>query len=199
MRFFFEFVRILREAREYNPNVKFLLENVVMKKEYQQVITDMLGVEPIMINSALVSAQNRKRLYWTNIKGVTQPEDRGILLKDILEEDVEAKFVKDTSKYDGGRMLNPNYSSQANTVYETNRKSPCLNAFTHGYALGYVKIKTDTGFMVRMITPVECEKLQTVPFGYTKGVSDTQGYKMLGNGWTIDVITHILSFMKTES
>lgn len=83
---FFEYVRILKEIRELNPNVLFLLENVNMKKEYQDIISEHLGVEPIKINSALVSAQNRVRLYWTNIPIVSLPEDKGILLKDILED-----------------------------------------------------------------------------------------------------------------
>lgn len=80
---FFEYVRILKELQEINPNVKFLLENVPMKKEVQDAISAELGVEPVMINSALVSAQNRKRLYWANFE-ITQPEDKGILLRDII-------------------------------------------------------------------------------------------------------------------
>ena len=86
---FFEFVRVLEECRKFNPDVKFLLENVKMKQEFQDIISEHLGVEPVMINSALVSAQSRKRLYWTNIPGVTQPKDKGIVLKDILEESPE--------------------------------------------------------------------------------------------------------------
>lgn len=89
---FFEFVRILKEVREINPDVKFLLENVKMKREYQDRISDIMGCNPIVINSALVSAQNRVRLYWTNIEVVGLPEDRGILLKDILENDVPEKY-----------------------------------------------------------------------------------------------------------
>ena len=84
---FFEFVRILEECRKFNPDVKFLLENVKMRKEYETIISEHLGVEPVMINSALVSAQNRKRLYWTNIPGVGQPDDLQIDLVDVLEED----------------------------------------------------------------------------------------------------------------
>jgi DNA-cytosine methyltransferase len=81
----FEYVRILKELREFNPDIYFLLENVMMKKEYQDVISELLGVQPVMVNSALVSAQNRKRLYWTNIPFLGQPADKGIVLKDILE------------------------------------------------------------------------------------------------------------------
>lgn len=104
---FFEYVRILREIQEYNPGVLFLLENVRMRRECEQVITEQLGLEPVVINSALVSAQNRVRLYWTNIRtreeanlfdtkvftNIPQPEDRGIFLRDILEDDVAAKYV----------------------------------------------------------------------------------------------------------
>ena len=104
---FFEYVRILREIQEYNPGVLFLLENVRMRKECEQVITDQLGLEPVVINSALVSAQNRVRLYWTNIRtreeanlfdtkvftNIPQPEDRGIYLRDILEDEVEPRYV----------------------------------------------------------------------------------------------------------
>ena len=85
---FFEYVRVLKE---WKPDY-FLLENVKMKKEFQDIISEQLGVEPIEINSALVSAQNRKRLYWTNIPNVEQPEDKGVLLKDILQENVDEKY-----------------------------------------------------------------------------------------------------------
>lgn len=83
---FFEFVRVLKECRRYNPDVKFFLENVVMKKQFQDVISDLLGVSPIMVNSALVSAQKRKRLYWTNIEGFVMPEDRGIIFSDVIKD-----------------------------------------------------------------------------------------------------------------
>lgn len=93
---FFEFVRLWKEIQSKNSEAKFLLENVRMKKEYQDVITEALGVEPIEINSALLSAQNRKRLYWTNIDGVNQPDDKGIMLKDILV--TEGEYVKVSKK-----------------------------------------------------------------------------------------------------
>ena len=89
---FWEYVRILTEIRLMNPDVKFLLENVKMTKNWEKVITGVLGVEPILINSSLVSAQNRKRLYWTNIEGVTVPEDKGIQLGDVLENEVPEKY-----------------------------------------------------------------------------------------------------------
>ena len=89
---FWEYMRILTEVRKYNPDVKFLLENVVMSKKWEAVLTNAIGVEPVMINSNLVSAQNRKRLYWTNIAEITQPEDEGIFIRDILEDKVNEKY-----------------------------------------------------------------------------------------------------------
>jgi len=108
---FFEFVRILKDCQEINPEVKYLLENVRMKKDYQNVISDLVGVEPIMINSALVSAQNRVRLYWTNIGGtggIPQPKEKGIFLKDILQKDVDEKYY--LSEKALARISNSNYS-----------------------------------------------------------------------------------------
>ena len=90
---FFEYVDILNAIKEQNPNVIFLLENVRMKKEYQDIISEYLGVEPIKINSSLMSAQNRIRLYWTNIKGITQPKDKGIMLKDIVHENADIDYA----------------------------------------------------------------------------------------------------------
>lgn len=89
---FWEYMRILTEVRKYNPDVKFLLENVVMSKKWEAVLTKAIGVEPVKINSNLLSAQNRKRLYWTNIAEITQPEDEGISIRDILEDNAEGKY-----------------------------------------------------------------------------------------------------------
>ena len=104
---FFEFVDILNHIKKYNPEVKFLLENVKMKKEYQEVISGYLGVEPIEINSALVSAQNRVRLYWTNIPGIKEPTDKGLLLKDIIEKgfvDNDKSYCIDANYFKGGNL-----------------------------------------------------------------------------------------------
>ena len=183
---FWEYVRLLKALK---PKY-FLLENVKMKKESMDVITNALGVEPIFINSRLFSAQNRPRMYWTNIPFDTPTEDKGIVLKDILEPDVEEKYYagkKLRESYVGGNQLNPKYKSQCNTIYPTDGKFATLCAGTHGYSFGYVPVPT-----YRKLTPTECERLQTVPHGYTdKNVSDTQRYKMLGNGWTVDVVSHI--------
>jgi len=152
---FFEFIRLLKEIK---PKY-FLLENVRMKQQFQDVITeqvsacypdfeggDLFGsqIKPILINSALLSAQNRQRLYWTNIPNIEQPEDKGIVLRDILEDDVEDHYLAGEhlqNNYQGGNQLNPNYKSQANTIHDTNKKSGVICAGTHGYANGYVETK----------------------------------------------------------
>ena len=356
---FFEFIRLLKAIK---PKY-FLLENVRMKQQYLDVITQQVSecypdhegndlfdskIEPILINSALLSAQSRQRLYWTNIPHVKQPEDLGIVLKDILEDEVEEHYLAGKNlleNYQGGNQLNPNYKSQANTIHDKNKKSGVICAGTHGYANGYVETKpkqvgkvkdggqgnriystdgksstlsaqsggtagngntlietkpkqvgiasdinghdilkrvyspegksptlntmgggnrepkvavenrivvdperkrliiaeaNEKGYTIiedgdcfdinypnsktrrgrkmkykcnaltpsaqeymhfkdltwRKLTPLECERLQTVPDNYTASVSNTQRYKMLGNGWTVEVICHILKHME---
>jgi DNA-cytosine methyltransferase len=245
---FFEFVRMVEGVK---PKY-FLLENVRMKKEYLQVITDMLGVEPIFINSALVSAQSRQRYYWTNIPNIKEPEDRGIVLKDILENDfssekdksycIDANYFKGASveqyKKKSRRQLvskpkqvgiatDINGHDILKRVYSPEGKSPTLNTMGGGnrepkVALNQLPDKSQTiksqyykssranferqgtfhatgvqqeDLTWRKLTPLECERLQTVPDNYTDGVSNTQRYKMLGNGWTVEVIKHILGNM----
>lgn len=207
---FFEFVRLLKECK---PKY-FLLENVRMKKEYLDVITEQLGVEPIFINSSLVSAQNRQRYYWTNIPNVQQPEDRGLVLKDILEDsdwftDRDKSHCLDANYFKGGnlksyfekhrRQLVFNKPIQVGTadikgfdiikrVYSPEGKSPTLTTMQGGHRQPKVA-EDETRW--RKLTPLECERLQTVPDNYTEGVSNTQRYKMLGNGMTVEVIKHI--------
>ena len=135
-----------------------------------------------MINSSLVSAQNRKRLYWTNIEGITQPKDKGILLKDILEN-----FTFDREPY--YIVFNSNRPKN----YKSD-KSMCL-VTSGGSKTKGVGICDDSG-MWRKLTPIECERLQTLPDNYTEGVSNSQRYKMIGNGWTVDIISWIFSFIK---
>lgn len=368
---FFEYVDILNHIKKLNPNVKFLLENVKMKKEWQDIISSYLGVEPIEINSALVSAQQRKRLYWTNIEGVSQPEDKGILLKDILESGIgwqdksycltatyKGAIFKDTverhrrtmiaepmrvgsfpnrkgeiSKSQGTRIYsvdgknvnltangggqgaktglyavpcyclseeyykggfdsnligmiennsecrNGKQPSQQYRVYSSQEKSVCLdtdkrkhyivpvdykihkgceikfskdkmrqgnkagskqgtyvylpnceksNTIIAGHAKDeMIFVKVDKGFagkpiyrvsegeitindkiypiklpdgdyIIRKLTPIECEHLQTLPDDYTAGISNTKRYTCLGNGWTVDVIAHIFKGLKGE-
>ena len=213
---FFEFVRVLRECK---PKY-FLLENVNMKKEFQAVISEELGVQPVRINSNLVSAQNRDRLYWTNIPVKSLPENRGIVLKDVLEDgytDREKAHCLDAHYFKGGNLKsyfeknrrqlvfdldNTNNSSGLilageadlkghgynRRVYHPDGKAPCLAAASGGN----LEPKVLKGMKWRKLTPLECERLQTVPDGYTNHVSNTQRYKMLGNGWTVDVICHLL-------
>ena len=288
---FWEYMRLLNETK---PKY-FLLENVMMGEKWEKVLSKAIGVKPIMINSALVSAQNRQRLYWTNIglepQGlfrdlesiIQQPNDKGILLKDILEKNVLEKyflsdrmvsyFIKHDKKYrdSGGgfafkpsegyhksrtltnpsrnrmddnwvlcnrevKQLNLSKESggkqpyQQNRIYDSNGISPALCAnksdllIKEEIVLG-CDYRTDEGFRfrdngksgtlaararndescgqlasinskIRKLTPVECERLQTVKDNYTNYVSDSQRYKMLGNGWTVDVIAHILKYMK---
>ena len=224
---FWHFVRLIRTMK---PRY-FLLENVAsMSKEDKAKITEILGVEPILINSALVSAQQRKRLYWTNIPGITQPQDKGILLKDVLENGsaMVAEHVLynrynqavlkeksaalgtnpqcETSKT-GQVVLSPVRigtleglgTGQADRIYSVRGKFVCLNTGGGGGGAktGLYKIDLPDGdYTVRKLTPVECERLQTWPDGYSEGVIQTQRYKIIGNGWTADVIAHIFKFMK---
>jgi len=277
---FFEYVRLRRELGAKNPDLYFLLENVKMKKESQDVITKFLGVEPIEINSALVSAQNRKRLYWTNIEGVEQPEDRGVLLRGILQppDEVDQSFNRSitnkdfnglspngksgtlrTSGHDTptekhnfdivklnkkrglkqnqnkascltsggnhsdmdiiglnpasivGRRMNENghredYNknvpiTQCLQVKHSPAKAGCLTTVEKDNVLSnmppgrYPDAYNNEDIQFRRLTPIECERLQTVPDNYTNHVSNSQRYKMLGNGWTVDVIAHIFKNM----
>lgn len=210
---FFEYVRILKEA---NPKY-FLLENVKMKKEYQDVITSYLGVEPVEINSALVSAQNRVRLYWTNIPKITQPGNKNVKLSDILESDAWQKsgemFGRKLNKATIiGRRLDTkghrrDYDktipiTQCLEVRKSNTdKSNCLTTVDKDNVLtplpyGRHEGAFDKNLPFRYYTVKECCRLQTLPDNYVDSISDSQGKKCLGNGWTVDVITHILSRLK---
>lgn len=283
---FFEFVKCVNELK---PKY-FLLENVNMKKEWLQVINEYMGVEGIKINSALVSAQNRQRWYWTNIPTIEQPEQRGIVLSDILENDAEEPMysniyggfgekkprehygksvtiransgggsipnikIKDfnknldkmttkegkayalTASYNGAVAWNSIEKKQRSMVpvvkamtevrtpeankirYEHKRKtgkdwSPRhmrhlverpdekMNTLTGSLTKQHILqiTKEENKVSWRKLTPIECERLQTVPDNYTNHVSNTQRYKMLGNGWTIEVIAHILQNMEVKN
>ena len=185
---FFTFVDVVKHIKSFNPNVFFMLENVGMKKEYEDIITEYMGVNPIKINSSLVSAQNRKRLYWTNIPNITQPEDKGILLKDILMDDsiIDDKYKLSDIAID---YMNRLRNGRPRWKYHTNYldgKAACLTANMYkGVPYGIIMEKK------RRLTVEECEILQTFPINYTSCVSNTQRYKALGNSWTVDVIAHI--------
>ena len=161
-----------------------------MKKEWVQIISDALGVFPIEIDSQLVSGQRRKRLYWTNI-AVSQPQDKGILLRDILEPEWATKFNLSDKAIDYmSRLRNgkPRWEYHTNPL---NGKSACLTANMYkGVPYGVIKEQ------MRRLTPRECERLQTLPDDYTFGVANTNRYKAIGNGWTVDVVAHILKTLQ---
>lgn len=212
---FWEYMRILTDIRKYNPNVKFLLENVVMAKKWEAVLTKAIGVEPVKINSNLVSAQNRKRLYWTNIAEIPQPKDEGILIRDILEDEVDEKYYVSDNALEGianrirvntekgngfgARVVSP--EGKANTLLQRCYKDGSDNLIvdSHGRPDCLTTVQRNDllqfSGMLRRLTPTECARLQTVPDWYKWVVSDTQIYRMCGNGWTVKVIEHILSHL----
>ena len=232
---FFEFVRLKNEC---NPTY-FLLENVKMKKEYEDIITEYLGVKPIAINSELFSAQDRKRIYWTNINFKALPTENKLTVEDILEDEVDVKYYIEPKRsvviceneVKKRKIAFIGSNSQGNRIYNIHGKSVCLcgeggglGAKTGLYALPcltpdrlekrqngrrfkpsnskfYTLTAMDkhgilTDNFIRKLTPIECERLQTVPDNYTAIVSNSQRYKMLGNGWTVDVIAHIFGGLK---
>lgn len=269
---FWEYVRILRECREKNPGVMFLLENVEMGRDRERVIDEAVGVGGVHINSALVSAQNRRRIYWTNIRtrsvglfgdlvaDIPQPADRGIVLRDILEPEVPERYflsqraVERLMEYNrrnellgngfraepalpsgkadcltvGGKrskdlvmQLNGSTESggkqpyQQNRYYSTDGQSPALMAGAGGRTVNIadtvcvasngrdaVNNRTLIGQLqttrIRRLTPTECARLQTIPDWYRWECSETQQYRMLGNGWTVEVIKHIFSFIDVD-
>lgn len=178
---FWEYVRLLTELK---PKY-FLLENVIMSKKWQDVISKILGVECIEINSSLVSAQNRRRLYWTNIPLHEPLNDLGITLEDIIETPSVYKLCKISSRYVPSNI--PKFVDPYNCKSITSGKSTTLRT---NISNGNMWVRTDVGY--RNLTVSECEKLQTVPVGYCSNVSESKAKKMLGNGWTVDVIAHIL-------
>lgn len=312
---FWEYVRILQELRESNPDVYFLLENVEMGKKWENVLSEAIGLRGVHINSSLVSAQNRRRIYWTNIRtrreglfgevftDIPQPADRGFLLQDILEKDVPDKyFVTPATRkrimrlYDKGSayapLINPkkagtvtidNNSAKMSLCASTTLITPIIYQQSHGFNKGKCFVQkaptltscswehnntlcissnqlhatvsvgkstpmvaamgmggghvpmvvqinpskesggkqpyqqnriydvrgkspalcsSHAGFSpnilsesIRRLTPRECARLQTIPEWYKLECSETQQYKMLGNGWTIEVIKHIFSFL----
>lgn len=207
---FWEYMRLLNEIKP----TYFLLENVMMGEKWEKVLSKAIGVKPIMINSALVSAQNRQRLYWTNIgmqpsglfgdleSIIEQPKDKGILLKDILENEVDEKyFLKVDFK---------NSRLQSNLIKHKDKLIDGLLLDSYNQCIHFDKsitISTRTilsnnthifvgeNYRIRKLIPIEFERLQTVADNYTNHVSDSQRYKMLGNGWTVDVIAHIFSYL----
>ena len=192
---FWEFIRLLNET---NPKY-FLLENVVMKKEWQDIISKSIGTEPILIDSALVSAQRRKRLYWTNIPNITQPEDKGLVVRDII------------TSYDGPdrKYLDQNIIESMRSLpncIEYTKKPGCGTNYHMDQIICYldkkfrtlvgqcrkqkIRLLFDDGRIGSLI-PIEMERLQTIPDNYASIISSNQRNMAVGNGWTIDVISHM--------
>lgn len=207
---------IISHIKRLNPKVIFLLENVKMKREFEEYIThhteQALGsVNKYLINSALVSAQNRQRYYWTNIVGVNQPEDKQLLLKNIIEDglvflekeksnfilklaslkaSIRKNIVKNNAEFPDnipisvppGSFIYTNHLGQNGKLFKEKAATLVCSASSH--------CVTDD-LQIRKLTPIECERLQTLPDNYTEGISKAQRYKCLGNGWTVDVVAHI--------
>lgn len=180
---FFKFSDILKY---YRPK-HFLSENVKMKKEYEQVITNTLKVEPVLLNSSLVSAQNRERLYWFNWETNT-PKDKHLVISDIYQANSGKPLTHKTA----------NRPRTLRNLRQHNQKAFCMLATMYKLAQSNGMTVIQDGEYLRCITPLECERLQTIPDNYTEGVSNTQRYKMLGNGWTVDVIAHIFRSLKEK-
>lgn len=181
-RLFFIYADILNHIRSRNPEVKFLLENVKMKKEWIDVISIHLGVNPVMINSSLVSAQNRNRNYWANWE-FGLPEDKGIFLKDILETPGECYEIYNSGK-SIGHKLEKSYALLTRDYKGWPQR--------RGGMAGVISENKQ----LRGFTMIELERLQTLPDGYTSCCSKTQRCKQLGNCWTVDVIAHIFKHIK---
>lgn len=191
---FFEYVRVLEELRKENNDLKFLLENVVGSKKAIAAITEIIGVAPVLFNSNLLTAQNRARYYWTNIP-FSLPQPKEVLLKDILDSEPSNESVLTP-----GRKRWLNSESGKNCLGKRYMaidpiKANCLTA--RGDASWNCNYVTRNGEVTKL-TPEEYEKLQTVPVGYTASARTSERYKMLGNGWTVDVIAHILKSLKGE-
>ena len=197
---FWEYVRLLKQVK---PKY-FILENVNMSSKWKNIITEVLGVEPIKIQSSLVSAQSRTRLYWTNIPNVTQPTDKGLKLGSVVSPSEDFKLPKHYQErlkiYDKPKGIV--YGDTKKPTTKIGQRDECFGLEGISGCLTATMYKQPPQYIyngeVYKLSPTECEKLQTVPLGYTEGVSNSQRYKMLGNGWTVDVIAHILSNLKGE-
>ena len=207
-------LRILEQVRQANPDVQFLFENVKMKQQFRTFLTDLIQIEPVLINSSLLSAQNRERLYWTNIPKVTQPKDLGLTMNDILESEpvAESLYYHVEADYTGKQTghvadLHININQSEKRVYSADYKCPTLTTMQGGNRQPKVMIgSVDSDHVMRRLTPLECERVQTLDDNYTaKGslnektvsISNSQRYKTVGNGWTVDVIAHICQGLKS--
>lgn len=198
---FYQYLRALKECR---PKY-FLLENVAsMKNSDRDAITELLGVEPVAINSNLVSALERNRYYWTNIPGISQPEDKGLHFADVMESDVDERFYFSEKTYESMNKI-VQRSKERGLGFRTgiiespdSEKFKNLDANYHKGCDGKRSMVRAADGRLRMATPTEAERLQTLPDGYTEGISNTRRYMCRGNGWTVDVIAHILKGLAPE-
>ena len=200
------FWHLVRAIKEVNPKYFLVENNYKMPKKDQDIITKTLGVEPILIYSGKVSAQSRYRLYWTNIPNVQQPEDLHIYLKDIVEHSAtKEKDLVDITKFNDkiynncdrpARIGTIGKGGQGERVYSIEGKSVTLKANGGGRGAKSGLYLIDG--KVRKPTPIECERLQTLPDNYTACLSDNERRKVIGNGWTVDVIAHIFSYFPEE-
>jgi len=210
---FWYMLDIMQHVLHHNPKAKFLIENVKMKKEFEEYITyhteQALGdVNKHLINSSLVSAQNRQRYYWTNIEDIEQPNDRLVTLSDIVEDYVDDKYNLSNKIINGFFNKKGTFNGRFDPMNpDLKEKSFCLTAryykcgATDPYILTGTTDFNDMGIAARKLTPRECFRLQTTPEHYIDkildcGVSNTQLYKIAGNGWTDEVIAHIFSYIK---
>jgi site-specific DNA-cytosine methylase len=168
-----EYINIKSQIERFNPALLFFLENVRMKKDDENLLSGLLGIRPVLLNSALVSGQNRERLYWCNWP-VTHPKDKKILYFDCLNS-----ALPETDK---SPCLLARIGEHSKYTRQNNKQPP-------HYVFDFVEQKH------RILTPEECECLQTLPPGYTAGVPKTLRYEIIGNGWTIDMVAHIFAQM----
>lgn len=199
---FFEFLRLLKELK---PRY-FILENVIMTKKWENQITELLGVKPVEINSDIFSAQSRRRLYWTNIPINPLPTNKGLVFGDVIYDN-NYKVFKGNDVIKSSKRLTKNKSyiqwdsngkknkSQWDRAYLLEQKICTLTKIGSNNINICLDYDND---IYRKLHPIEAERLQTVPYNYTKvdGVSDSKRFQMLGNAWTIDTISHIFSSIK---
>lgn len=199
---FMEYVRALKEIE---PKYFLYENNYRISEEIVKEITKLLGVEPIMIDSALVSAQTRKRYYWTNIPNVGQPEDKGIYIKDVFIPDAglvktdvrilnSAVRTKNYIKYD---LMNRGHYSEPYRLYYLDGKMKTLPRSRTETKCNVLLDKDDLS-TYKIISPIEAERYQTLPDNYTEGIPKTRRFEAIGNGWTIDVIAHIFKNLKED-
>ena len=199
-RLFLQYVRALEEA---NPKYFLYENNFRNPKAITEAISKSLGVQPIMIDSSLVSAQRRKRLYWTNIPNIQQPKDKGLLLKDIFIYD--ESLIRTDERISKSAVFKENYV-QYDLTGKGHFSEPYRLHFLNGKAPTLPRCRTETKCNMlldakdvstyKIISPVEAERLQTLPDNYTYGIPKTRRFEAIGNGWTVDVIAHILKGLK---